>query len=243
MVRVIYWPDEMMNSLKPPFSLSMWLLVFCLLISLGGVSCTRAPKVASYIPPPPEQVEPQPKPKLTKRELWRQLVRENRYAAVDKKLKTVNAFFNRFDFVEDKYLWGTDDYWASLQETLDASAGDCEDITIAKYFTLKDLDIPDEEMRLTYVISLKSKKPHIVLTFRPDPAREPLVLDTTYNYLFPVSRRRDLVPVYSFNEYGSWVARLEEGWEGEKFGSPAKIPSWWKLLQRVKVERVVYSDG
>eukprot|EP00362_Geleiidae_sp_MMETSP1317_P000800 CAMPEP_0201285118 /NCGR_PEP_ID=MMETSP1317-20130820/95249_1 /ASSEMBLY_ACC=CAM_ASM_000770 /TAXON_ID=187299 /ORGANISM="Undescribed Undescribed, Strain Undescribed" /LENGTH=98 /DNA_ID=CAMNT_0047608279 /DNA_START=1 /DNA_END=297 /DNA_ORIENTATION=+ len=98
-------------------------------------------------------------------------------------------------------------------------------------------------MRLTYVISIKTNKPHIVLTFQPNAWQEPLVLDTMNNYLFPVSRRTDLVPVYSFNEYGYWIARKKDGWEGERLGSAAKLPLWWSLLERMKMSRYVYSDG
>lgn len=210
---------------------------------MAVISCTKAPPVSPYIPKKPVRVEPSPKPELTKLELWQQLVYENRYSAVDAKLLSVNEFFNQFEFIEDKYLWGTEDYWATLFETLSMSKGDCEDITIAKYFTLKDLNIPEENMRLTYVISVKTRKPHIVLTFQPDAVQEPLVLDTMNNYLYPVSRRTDLVPVYSFNENGYWIARLKDGWKGERLGSAAKLSLWWELLKRMEMSRYVYSDG
>lgn len=210
---------------------------------MAVMSCTKAPPVSTYIPKKQEKVEPSPKPELSKIELWQQLVYEHRYSPVVAKLESVNRFFNRFEFIEDKYLWGKEDYWATLFETLSMRGGDCEDITIAKYFTLKDLNIPEEKMRLTYVISVKTRKPHIVLTYQPNSLQEPLVLDTMNNYLFPVSRRTDLVPVYSFNEYGYWIARLKNGWKGERIGSAAKISLWWELLKRMEMSRYVYSEG
>lgn len=219
------------------------LLLIVLLFSMAVVSCTKAPSVSPYIPREPEKAEPPQIPELSKMQLWEKLVAENRHSPVNKKLATVNTFFNQFDFIDDAYLWGREDYWATLPETLSVSAGDCEDITIAKYFTLKDLDIPGDKMRLTYVYSLKTRKPHIVLTFQPNALQEPLVMDTMHNFLFPVSRRTDLVPVYSFNEYGYWIARLEEGWQGEHLGSPDRIVSWWSVLKRMKANRYVYSDG
>lgn len=214
-----------------------------MLFSFAVVSCSKAPQVAPIIPPEPEIVEPTPAPVLTKMELWKQLVAENRFAPVDKKLATVNTFFNQFDFVEDKYLWGSEDYWATPFETLRMSGGDCEDISIAKYFTLKDLNIPQDAMRLTYVISVKTRKPHVVLTFQPHSLQEPLVLDTMHNYLFPVSKRTDLVPVYSFNEDGFWVARLKQGWKGERLGNAAKMSLWWGLLERMRMDQYIASGG
>jgi predicted transglutaminase-like cysteine proteinase len=219
------------------------ILLFCLLFAIALASCTKAPQIAPYVPPPPEKKEIAPPPELSKRDLWQQLVIKNRYSPFSIKLATVNTFFNRFDFIDDKHLWGREDYWATLPETLNKSAGDCEDITIAKYFTLKDLDIPEDRMRLTYVFSAKTGKPHIVLTVLSGTLEEPLVLDTTHNYLIPVSRRTDLIPVYSFNEHGYWIARSKEGWKGKHLGGPDKISSWWELLQRMKKSRSVFKGG
>ena len=153
-------------------------LAFCLAIFLFFLvtSCTEAPKVAKKIPAKHNvEIPPPPQPELTHREQWEKLVMENRSAPLRTKLVTVNEFFNRFEFVEDKYLWGRNDYWATLFETLNKSGGDCEDFSIAKYFTLRRLEIPDERMRLIYVKSLKLKQPHMVLSYYQDSSAEPLV--------------------------------------------------------------------
>jgi predicted transglutaminase-like cysteine proteinase len=202
-------------------------------------SCARKPQVVKAPPPVPEAVrpEPAPPPEPSKLDAWRQLVSQHRTAPVQEKLDTVNFFFNRFEFIEDRYLWGRDDYWATLFETLSMSGGDCEDLTIAKYFTLRDLDIEDQDLRLTYVISLQTKKPHMVLTYSPEDKDDPLVLDTVNQEILPVSRRSDLVPVYSFNQDGYWLARQQEGWKGKQLGSPARLSMWWGLLQRVPGDR------
>ena len=196
-------------------------------------------------PPPPEVVQPAPSPPLepSKLEGWRRLVRQQRAAPIQEKLQSVNVFFNRFEFVEDRYLWGRDDYWATLFETLSMSGGDCEDLTIAKYFTLRDLDIADQHLRITYVISLQTKKPHMVLTYSPETQADPLVLDTVNQEILPVSRRSDLVPVYSFNQDGYWLARQQEGWKGKQLGDPARLSRWWGLLQRVPGDRQNRPDG
>lgn len=195
--------------------------------------------MAKRVEPPPEVVQPAPLPpsKPTQLEAWQHLVRQQGTASVQEKLETVNDFFNRFDFVEDRYLWGRDDYWATLYETLSVSGGDCEDLTIAKYFTLRNLDIEDQYLRITYVISLQTKKPHMVLTYSPEPEEDLLVLDTVNREILPVSRRSDLVPVYSFNQGGYWLARQQEGWNGVQLGSPTRLSMWWGLLQRAPEKR------
>jgi len=221
----------------------MLLLLLVLLLTLS--SCARKPQVVQRDEAPPEMVQPAPPPppELTKLEAWRQLVREKQAVPVQEKLQTVNTFFNKFEFVEDRYLWGRDDYWATLFETLSMSGGDCEDLTIAKYFTLRELDIPDQRLRITYVISLQTKKPHMVLTYSPEANTDPLVLDTINQQILPVSRRSDLVPVYSFNENGYWLARQQEGWKGKQLGSSTKLSMWWGLLQRAPGDRWNLPEG
>jgi len=202
--------------------------------SLVVASCTKAPQVAKNTPTRPEIVEKEPpQAQESTLERWQKLIRENRYASTESKLISVNNFFNQFDDGEDRFLWGQDDYWATLAETLAKSGGDCEDFTIAKYFTLKKLNIPAEDMRLTYVITLKTRKPHMVLTFNPDPLQEPIVLDTMNSYLFPVSKRSDLLPVYSFNEYGYWLAKKQNGWTGKRLGNASRLSLWRGVLERM----------
>lgn len=56
------------------------------------------------------------------------------------------------------------DYWQSLNETLLWEKGDCEDIAIAKYFTLLQMGIPRERMRIRGMIFVESNQSHMVLT-------------------------------------------------------------------------------
>ena len=222
-----------------PWPVRTVMLLFLLVLLLTLSRCARKPQVAQEPPPPPEVVQPEPPPPLepSKVEGWQRLIRQQRVASIQEKLQSVNVFFNRFDFVEDRYLWGREDYWATLFETLSMSGGDCEDLTIAKYFTLRDLDIADQHLRITYVISLQTKKPHMVLTYSPPIQADPLVLDTVNQEILPISRRTDLVPVYSFNQDGYWLARQQEGWKGKQLGNPARLSRWWGLLQRIPGDR------
>ncbi len=79
---------------------------------------------------------------------WRQLVAELQSENLDEKLYGINRFFNRFDFVDDLVHWQQKDYWATPIEFISTGAGDCEDYTIAKYFSLIELGIPEQQLRL-----------------------------------------------------------------------------------------------
>lgn len=231
------------SNYKKIFEARYWYWLF-VVITLVMASCAKAPKVVEKkLPLPPVEVQQSPEPELTTYDRWQMLVKENRHSSMDKKLENVNEFFNQFEFVEDSHLWGRKDYWATLFETLYKRGGDCEDFTIAKYFTLRSLNVPEESMRITYVISLKTNEPHMVLTLKLNSSEEPIVLDTNNNYLFPVSRRQDLVPVYSFNSSGYWIAKKEEGWEGRRLGDSSKLSLWASVLKRMNRVGSGYSDG
>jgi predicted transglutaminase-like cysteine proteinase len=210
-------------------------LAAVLVLVLGTWSCTRQVPITEQPPPPPEPAslpaeKPPPKTHL---QLWQELVANLRHAPEPERITAVNTFFNRLQFIEDRYQWGESDYWATLLETLALGGGDCEDLTLAKYFSLLHLNIPNHRMRITYVLSVKTRKPHMVLAYFPAAGDEPLVLDTTDNLIFPVSRRPDLMPVYSFNQRGYWLAEKEEGWRGRKIGSASRLSMWRHVLQRM----------
>ena len=109
---------------------------------------------------------------------WQQLISESNELTDREKLKKVNDFFNQqVEFVSDSFLWGQEDYWATPLEFLAKGAGDCEDYSIAKYFTLRELGVSDKKMRITYVKALELNQAHMVLTYFPTPRAVPLVLD------------------------------------------------------------------
>jgi predicted transglutaminase-like cysteine proteinase len=165
-------------------------------------------------------------------EAWDRLVADNRGLSVEKQLDSVNYFFNEVRFISDLEHWGTKDYWSTPVELLSSDGGDCEDFSVAKYFTLRELGVPDEHLRLTYVKAVKLDQAHMVLTYYATPASEPLVLDNIVSEIRPASRRKDLIPVYSFNGDGLWLAKARG--QGQKVGKAERLSRWNDLTRRMR---------
>jgi len=164
---------------------------------------------------------------------WHELMREKREVPEMQKLKSVNSFFNRLEFVEDLIHWGRADYWASPQEMLASNGGDCEDFATAKYFTLRQLNISDEKMCLIHVKSLKLNQSHMVLGYYAEPGMDPLVLDNFTDSILPASERTDLLPIYSFNGQGFWLNRKRGS---QRLGGPERLSLWQELRSRFNRE-------
>lgn len=165
---------------------------------------------------------------------WHALLDQHREGNTPAKLESINHFFNaQLVFADDIVIWGETDYWATPVESLVNGAADCEDFTIAKYFSLRKLGIPDEQLRLTYVKSLTLDQAHMVLSFYPTPLSEPLILDNLVQQILPASQRSDLLPVYSFNAQGLWLPGKAEN---RRVGSSQNLPKWRDLARKMRDE-------
>ena len=162
---------------------------------------------------------------------WRDIVSEYQSDTEKEKLHTVNRFFNQLRFVDDVRVWGQKDYWATPVEFLGKNAGDCEDFSIAKYFTLTALGVPKEKLRLMYVQALSIKQAHMVLAYFETPDAMPLLLDNLNKRILPANLRRDLKPVYSFNGDGLWVAKAQG--RGKKLRNSGHS-MWENMLTRIE---------
>lgn len=126
------------------------------------------------------------------------------------KLEAANRFINRNRFLTDLEHWGIEDYWATPVELIGTRAGDCEDFTLAKYFTLRAMSIDDTKLRIIYVNAVNLNQAHMVLGYYSTPSAEPLVLDNLVQAIKPASMRLDLKPVYSFVGSTLWRAKVRE---------------------------------
>ena len=151
----------------------------------------------------------------------------------------MNRFFNRqLRFIDDRQIWQQNDYWATPIEALVKGAGDCEDYSIAKYFTLRRLGLPSDKLRITYVKALQLNQAHMVLGYYPSPTADPWVLDNLVNEIQPASQRTDLLPVYAFNAEGVYFPG-----SNSKKSDSKKISRWQDLLKKMRMEGFVIDEG
>jgi predicted transglutaminase-like cysteine proteinase len=162
---------------------------------------------------------------------WEDLL--NHDGVTDKeKLEKINSFFNKkVAFVNDADLYGVKDYWATPVEFISRGAGDCEDFAIAKYFSLKIMGISEEKIRIAYVKALQYNIFHMVMLYYSNPGAEPLILDNLVDSITPASERRDLMPIFTFNGAGLWLAH-DRG-QGKLAGKSSRLTAWNDLMQRM----------
>ena len=153
---------------------------------------------------------------------------------VNKQLKEVNRFFNQFKYKNDLKLWGQKDYWATPEEFLGVNSGDCEDYVVSKYFALRSLGVPDEKLYLTYVKAVRENVAHMVLSYFETPKSIPLILDNYNPRILPASKRRDLLPVYSFNAKSLFLTNASAGLGRSLPTDKIKNNKWQKMLANIK---------
>lgn len=112
--------------------------------------------------------------------------------------------------------------------------GDCEDYSIAKYITLKELGVPGNKLRMIYVRARIGRsqrtQAHMVLGYYQTSASEPLLLDNIIPSIRPASERDDLDPVFSFNSSGLWA-----GGSRESQADPlARLSRWQSVVDRMR---------
>ncbi|WP_159651256.1 transglutaminase-like cysteine peptidase [Vibrio atypicus] len=164
-------------------------------------------------------------------ETWRKEISAYRSLSERQQLTEVNRFFNQLNFVNDDRLWGKNDYWATPLEFLGSNAGDCEDFTIAKYFSLLELGVSDRKLRLVYVKAIELNQFHMVLAYYSKPSAEPILLDNINPEIKRASKRRDLLPIYSFNGKNLWLMKSKQG---QLAGKSSRLSLWNDLRAREK---------
>ena len=168
---------------------------------------------------------------------WENFIRQDKSKTDREKLEKVNRFFNsRIRFATDMEVWGVEDYWATPIEFLCKGAGDCEDFSIAKYFTLRAMGVNDEKLRITYVKAIQFNIHHMVLSYYSEPEAEPLVLDNLVDSISPGSKRTDLMPIFGFNGSGLWMAK-QRG-QGKLAGNSSRIRLWQDLLLKMSENKL-----
>ena len=167
---------------------------------------------------------------------WFNVLSSSHAMTEPEKLENINNFFNLLYFTNDIKLWGEENYWATPVEFLGVNGGDCEDFAIAKYFSLLELGIVDEKMRITMVKALRLNQYHMVVAYYKTPGSVPLILDNIDGIIKPASQRQDLLPIYSFNGKQLWLNK-EKG-QGVLAGKSQRLKRWTNLNERMGLSKL-----
>jgi predicted transglutaminase-like cysteine proteinase len=135
---------------------------------------------------------------------WKEFIAELQGKDEATQLKEVNSAFNAHRYTLDIDNWGIEDYWETPYQFLKKN-GDCEDYAIAKYFTLKALGIPIEDMRVVALQDLNLNLGHAVLVVYVGDT--PMLLDNQIASVVPANSIHHYNPVFSINETGWWLHR------------------------------------
>ncbi len=135
---------------------------------------------------------------------WNAMLSDMKGKSVKAQLDGVNSFFNRIRYVEDKDNWGKSDYWATPFEMLERKAGDCEDYAIAKYIALKELGVPESDMRVMIVEDRNlGRIMHAVLEVRSGGNR--YLLDNQASRVADEANVFHYRPIYALNTEQWWA--------------------------------------
>ena len=137
-----------------------------------------------------------------KHKSWNEFVQETRGVGRFEQLVRVHRWINRYKYIEDIDLWGRSDYWATPGEFLSLS-GDCEDYSIAKYYTLKALGWSDADLRLVVLRDTVRNIAHAVLAVNYN--GENYILDNLATEPLQDKYLRQYTPYYAVNATSRWV--------------------------------------
>lgn len=141
------------------------------------------------------------------------LIRGAGLATADK-VRLANRYINRRHYRNDRD-WTTTisvstrqrNQWRSLLEFLE-KGGDCEDYATAKYFLLRALGVPADDMRIVVAWDRKSRGYHALLAYRNPGAVWLLDTDGTIKR---GPQQRFFRFLFSLNEVGIWDHARETG--------------------------------
>lgn len=170
---------------------------------------------------------------------WRSVLETLEAKSVSEQLTGVNRFFNQtIRWQSDEEIYGETDFWATPAETIGLGRGDCEDFTIAKYMSLRQLGVPAHQLRLTYVklqMTGGRSQAHMVLAWYATPGSTPLILDNANTKILPASQRRDLRPVFSFTSEALWIAGNRQN---DNINPSSRLSQWRQMLNRAQAEGI-----
>ena len=120
-----------------------------------------------------------------------------------KQIESINEWANYLMYVMDIYNYNVEDYWATKHEFLgDKESGDCEDYAITKYFALKKIGFPADDLWILIAVDDNLGIAHAVLLVRFNTTE--VILDNRMALLVTNPLKIGLRPIYAINEKG-WM--------------------------------------
>ena len=140
--------------------------------------------------------------KLNSSTTWGMLKQKLQKMTPMEQIRAVNTFWNQWPYRTDREVYGKEDYWA-IPDEFRKNSGDCEDYSIAKYFTLKELGFKSDQMRIVVVKETIRNIAHAVLAVYLDD--NIYILDNLSQNALEHSRIRNYQPQFSVNEDFRWA--------------------------------------
>lgn len=135
---------------------------------------------------------------------WKAFLQTLEHKPLRQQLEAVNDYINQHPYIIDQLNWGLNDYWATPFEMMDVDGADCEDYAISKFYSLRRLGVPGDQMRLMIVQDLNlGGIIHAVLgVYDGD---DLLILDNQVTQVMPALKIYHYRPIYSVNENSWWA--------------------------------------
>ncbi len=143
-----------------------------------------------------------PGSKLNSSVTWDSLKQKMEGKSPMDQIKYVNNFWNQWPYKQDPSVYKKPDYWATPHE-FKRNSGDCEDYAIAKYFTLRALGFPMEQLRIVVLKDTILNLAHAVLAVYID--NDVFILDNLSRNVLSHQRISNYIPQYSVNEKNRWM--------------------------------------
>lgn len=143
-----------------------------------------------------------PDQKLNANMAWKDLKAKLEGMPPLEQLKAVNSFWNQWPYRLDPDNYKKEDYWATPSEFRQKS-GDCEDYSIAKYYTLRELGFSGNDLRVVIVKETIRNIAHAILAVYLND--KVYILDNISPSVMEHERLKNYVPQFSVNEENRWA--------------------------------------
>jgi predicted transglutaminase-like cysteine proteinase len=134
---------------------------------------------------------------------WKEMIAALKDKPLREQVSTINEWANKHPYIVDQLNWGMEDFWETPYEFMTVN-GDCEDYAIAKYYSLRALGIPADQLRIMVLQDFNlGGVIHAILGVYD--GEELLVLDNQIKQVRPALKIYHYRPIYGVNEDWWWA--------------------------------------